>query len=417
MANRRVVITGMGAVTPLGNTVEETWQGIKDCKSGIGPITLFDASVNKVHYAAEVKNFDPALYMDSKDARKMARFTQFGVAAAKMALDDSGLMGNEAVLDETGIILGVGIGGLEETEADVISMAKMGGVKTNPMAIPKLIPNEVGGNIAIQYGLHGPVESVATACSSGTDALGIAFDMVRSGRLDCCLTGGAESTICQFGVVGFEVLHALSTGFDDDPTKASRPFDKKRNGFVMGEGSAILVFEEYEHAKARGAKIYAEMVGGGLSADAYHMTAPHPEGHGAVLVMKNAIEDAGMSIEDIDYINVHGTSTPLGDIAELKAIKQLFGEHAYKMNISSTKSMTGHLLGAAGAVEAMLSVLAVKNDIIPPTINFHEGDEDPEIDYNLNLTFNTAQKRVVRAALSNTFGFGGHNACVLFKKI
>ncbi len=309
MEKRRVVITGMGAITPLGNSVDETWAGIKAGKSGIGPITLFDASVNKVHYAAEVKNFDPAQYMDSKDARKMARFTQLGVAAAKMALEDSGLMGNEAVLDETGIILGVGIGGLEETEADVLGMSRMGGVKTNPMAIPKLIPNEVGGNIAIQFGCHGPVESIATACSSGTDALGAAFDMVRSGRLDCCLSGGAESTICQFGVVGFEVLHALSTGFDDDPTKASRPFDKDRNGFVMGEGSAILVLEEYEHAKARGAKIYAEIAGYGASCDGYHLTAPNPDGICGSKCMTRALKDAGMDPSEIQYYNAHGTST------------------------------------------------------------------------------------------------------------
>ena len=306
---RRVVITGMGAITPLGNTVEETWAGIKAGKSGIGPITLFDASINKVHYAAEVKGFDPANYMDSKDARKMARFTQFGVAAAKMALEDSGLMGNEAVLDETGIVLGVGIGGLDETEADILGMQKMGGVKTNPMAIPKLIPNEVGGNIAIQFGLHGPVQSIATACSSGTDALGAAFDMVRSGRLDTCLSGGAEATICQFGIVSFEVLHALSTGFDEDPTKASRPFDKDRNGFVMGEGSAILVLEEYEHAKARGAKIYAEIAGYGSSCDGYHLTAPNPDGICGSKCMTRALKDAGMDPSEIQYYNAHGTST------------------------------------------------------------------------------------------------------------
>ena len=416
MANRRVVITGMGAVTPLGNTVEETWQGIKDCKSGIGPITLFDASVNKVHYAAEVKNFDPALYMDSKDARKMARFTQFGVAAAKMALDDSGLMGNEAVLDETGIILGVGIGGLEETEADVISMAKMGGVKTNPMAIPKLIPNEVGGNIAIQYGLHGPVESVATACSSGTDALGIAFDMVRSGRLDCCLTGGAESTICQFGVVGFEVLHALSTGFDDDPTKASRPFDKKRNGFVMGEGSAILVFEEYEHAKARGAKIYAEVAGYGASCDGYHLTSPNPDGICGSKCMTRALKDAGMDPSEIQYYNAHGTSTQKNDSAETKMLKIAFGEeNAKNLKISSTKSMHGHCLGATGAIEAMVCVKAIQDSYIPCTKNLDEVDVEGGCD--LNYVPNVGLNQPVEAAMSATFGFGGHNGAIIVKKV
>ena len=416
MANRRVVITGMGAVTPLGNTVEETWQGIKDCKSGIGPITLFDASVNKVHYAAEVKNFDPALYMDSKDARKMARFTQFGVAAAKMALDDSGLMGNEAVLDETGIILGVGIGGLEETEADVISMAKMGGVKTNPMAIPKLIPNEVGGNIAIQYGLHGPVESVATACSSGTDALGIAFDMVRSGRLDCCLTGGAESTICQFGVVGFEVLHALSTGFDDDPTKASRPFDKKRNGFVMGEGSAILVFEEYEHAKARGAKIYAEVAGYGASCDGYHLTSPNPDGICGSKCMTRALKDAGMDPSEIQYYNAHGTSTKINDPSETNMIKIAFGEeNAKKLKISSTKSMHGHCLGATGAIEAMVCVKAIQDSYVPCTKNLDEVDVEGGCD--LDYVPNKGIDMNVDAAMSATFGFGGHNGAIIIKKV
>ncbi len=416
MANRRVVITGMGAVTPLGNTVEETWQGIKDCKSGIGPITLFDASVNKVHYAAEVKNFDPALYMDSKDARKMARFTQFGVAAAKMALDDSGLMGKEDILDEIGIILGVGIGGLEETEADVLSMAKMGGVKTNPMAIPKLIPNEVGGNIAIQYGLHGPVESVATACSSGTDALGLAFDMVRSGRLDCCLTGGAESTICQFGVVGFEVLHALSQGFDDDPTKASRPFDKKRNGFVMGEGSAILVFEEYEHAKARGAKIYAEVAGYGASCDGYHLTSPNPDGICGSKCMTRALKDAGMDPSEIQYYNAHGTSTKINDPSETNMIKLAFGEeNAKKLKISSTKSMHGHCLGATGAIEAMICVKAIQDSYVPCTKNLDEVDVEGgcDLDYVPNKGINMN----IDAAMSATFGFGGHNGAIIIKKV
>ncbi len=416
MANRRVVITGMGAVTPLGNTVEETWAGIKACKSGIGPITLFDASVNKVHYAAEVKNFDPALYMDSKDARKMARFTQFGVAAAKMALDDSGLMGKADILEETGIILGVGIGGLEETEADVIGMHKMGGVKTNPMAIPKLIPNEVGGNIAIQFGLHGPVESIATACSSGTDALGAAFDMVRSGRLDCCLSGGAESTICQFGVVGFEVLHALSQGFDDDPTKASRPFDKNRNGFVMGEGSAILVLEEYEHAKARGAKIYAEIAGYGASCDGYHLTSPNPDGICGSKCMTRALKDAGMDPSEIQYYNAHGTSTKINDPSETNMIKLAFGEeNARKLKISSTKSMHGHCLGATGAIEAMICVKAITDSYVPCTKNLDEVDVEGGCD--LDYVPNKGIEMNVDAAMSATFGFGGHNGAIIVKKV
>jgi len=415
MEKRRVVITGMGAITPLGNSVDETWAGIKAGKSGIGPITLFDASKNKVHYAAEVKNFDPAQYMDSKDARKMARFTQLGVAAAKMALEDSGLMGNEAVLDETGIILGVGIGGLEETEADVLGMSRMGGVKTNPMAIPKLIPNEVGGNIAIQFGVHGPVESIATACSSGTDALGAAFDMVRSGRLDCCLSGGAESTICQFGIVGFEVLHALSTGFDDDPTKASRPFDKDRNGFVMGEGSAILVLEEYEHAKARGAKIYAEIAGYGASCDGYHLTAPNPDGICGSKCMTRALKDAGMDPSEIQYYNAHGTSTMKNDSSETNMIKIAFGEeNARKLKISSTKSMHGHCLGATGAIEAMVCVKAIQDSYVPCTKNLDNVDVEGGCD--LDYVPNKGIEMNIDAAMSATFGFGGHNGAIIIKK-
>ena len=416
MEKRRVVITGMGAVTPLGNTVEETWAGIKAEKSGIGPITLFDASKNKVHYAAEVKNFDPSLYMDSKEARKMARFTQLGVAAAKMALDDSGLTGNAEVLDETGVILGVGIGGLEETEADVLGMARMNFIKTNPMAIPKLIPNEVGGNIAIQFGCHGLVETVATACSSGTDALGIAFDMIRSGRMDCCLSGGAESTICQFGVVGFEVLHALSTGFDEDPTKASRPFDKKRNGFVMGEGSAIMVLEEYEHAKARGAKIYAEVAGYGASCDGYHLTSPNPDGICGSKCMSRALKDAGMDPSEIQYYNAHGTSTKINDPSETNMIKIAFGEeNAKKLKISSTKSMHGHCLGATGAIEAMVCVKAINDSYVPCTKNLEEQDVEGGCD--LDYVPNKGIDMNVDAAMSATFGFGGHNGAIIIKKI
>ena len=413
---RRVVITGLGAITPLGNTVDEFWAGIKAGKSGIGPITLFDASINKVHYAAEVKNFDPSQYMDSKDARKMARFTQFGVAAAKQCLEDSGLMGNEEVLDNTGIILGVGIGGLEVTEASILSMQKMGFVKTNPMAIPELIPNEVGGNIAIKFGLHGPVQSIATACSSGSDALGVAFDMVRSGRLDTCLTGGAESTICQFGVVSFEVLHALSTGFDDDPTKASRPFDKNRNGFVMGEGAGMLMFEEYEHAKARGAKIYAEVAGYGASCDGFHLTAPNPDGVCGSKCMTRALKDAGMKPEEIQYYNAHGTSTHKNDSSETNMIKMAFGEEqAKKLKISSTKSMHGHCLGATGAIEGIVCVKAITDSFYPCTKNLDEQDIEGGCD--LDYVPNKGIEGNIDAAMSCTFGFGGHNGCVIFKKV
>ena len=386
--------------------------------SGAAPITHFDATKFKTQFACEVKGFRAEDYIDPKEARKMDLFCQYSVAAAKQALDDSGMDLSKEDLDRIGVIYGVGIGGIHTFEDEMMyfDQVKERGPKFSPFFIPKMISDLSVGHISIIFGLRGPNFVTTSACASSTNALIDAFNYVRLGKANAIIAGGAEAAVSVAGVGGFSSMRAISTR-NDDPQGASRPFSKSRDGFVLGEGGAALILEEYEHAVARGAKIYAEMVGGGLSADAYHMTAPHPEGHGAVLVMKNAIEDAGMSIEDIDYINVHGTSTPLGDIAELKAIKQLFGDYAYKLNISSTKSMTGHLLGAAGAVEAMLSVLAVKNDIIPPTINFHEGDEDPEIDYNLNLTLNTAQKRVVRAALSNTFGFGGHNACVLFKKI
>ena len=413
---RRVVITGMGAITPLGNSVDEFWSGIKAGKSGIGPITQFDASINKVHYAAEVKNFNPGDYMDPKDARKMARFTQFGVAAAKQCIEDAGLMGNSEVLDETGIILGVGIGGLEVTESSVLSMQKMGFVKTNPMVIPELIPNEVGGNIAINFGLHGPVQSIATACSSGSDAMGVAFDMVRSGRLDTCLTGGSEATICQFGVVSFEVLHALSTGFDDDPTKASRPFDKNRNGFVMGEGSGMLMFEEYEHAKARGAKIYAEVAGYGASCDGFHLTAPNPDGIFGSKCMTRALKDANMDPSEIQYYNAHGTSTHKNDSAETQMIKIAFGEeNARKLKISSTKSMHGHCLGATGAIESIVCVKAITDSYYPMTKNLDEQDIEGGCD--LDYCANKGIEGNIDAAMSCTFGFGGHNGCLIFKKI
>ena len=416
MEKRRVVITGMGAVTPIGNTVEETWESIKAGKSGIDTITHFDASINKVHYAAEVKNFDPALYMDAKDARKMARFSQYAVAASKMALEDANLLGNAEVLEDTGCILGVGIGGFEVTEANCISYYKSGCVKTAPMTIPELIPNEAGGNICMQFGLHGPCQAVSTACSSGTDALGVAFDMVRSGRIDCCLSGGAESTINGYAIVSFEVLHALSNSFADDPKKASRPFDKKREGFVMGEGSAILVLEEYEHAKARGAKIYAEVMGYGSSCDGYHLTSPNPDGIEGAKCMKYALKDAGMDPSEIQYYNAHGTSTKINDPSETNMIKNAFGlENAKNLHISSTKSMHGHCLGATGAIEAMICVKAINDSYVPATINLDEQDIEGGCD--LNYTPNKGIEANIDAAMSATFGFGGHNGAIIVKKV
>lgn len=405
----------MGAVTPLGNTVEETWTGVRSGKSGIGPITHFDASKNKVRYAAEVKNFDASLYMDVKESRKMARFTQYAVAAAKMALDDSALMGRQDILDETGCVLGVGIGGFEVTEANCISYYKSGCVKTAPMTIPELIPNEAGGNICIQFGLHGPCQAVSTACSSGTDALGVAFDMVRSGRLDVCLSGGAESTINGYAVVAFEVLHALSSGFADDPTKASRPFDKRREGFVMGEGSAVLVLEEYGHAKARGAKIYAEIAGYGASCDGYHLTSPNPDGVVGSKCMTRALKDAGMKPEEIQYYNAHGTSTRINDPSETRMVKMAFGEEqARRLKISSTKSMHGHCLGATGAIEAMICVKAINDGFFPPTINL--DDQDIEGGCDLDYVPNKGVEGTIDAAMSATFGFGGHNGAIIIKK-
>jgi len=416
MEKRRVVITGMGAITPLGNSVDEFWAGIKAGKSGIAPITHFDATKNKVHYAAEVKNFTAGDYMDPKIARNMARFSQFAVAAAGQALKDAGLEGNAEVLDETGCILGVGIGGFEVTEEGARGYFKSECTKTAPMTIPKLIPNEAGGNIAITYGLHGPVEAVATACSSGTDALGVAFDMVRSGRLDVCMTGGAESTITGYAIVSFEVLHALSTGFDDDPTKASRPFDKKRNGFVMGEGAGILIFEEYEHAKARGAKIYAEVAGYGASCDGYHLTSPNPDGICGSKCMSRALKDAGMDPSEIQYYNAHGTSTHINDPSETNMIKIAFGEdNARKLKISSTKSMHGHCLGATGAIEAMVCVKAITDSFVPCTKNLEEQDVEGGCD--LDYVPNKGIEMNVDAAMSATFGFGGHNGAIIIKKI
>lgn len=411
-------MTGLGAVSPIGNTAEETWQNMLAGVSGAAPITHFNAEKFKTQFACEVKDFDITKYVDRKEARKMDPYCQFALAAAQMAVEDSGMDMDTLDKNRVGVVMGVGIGGMKTYEEEVSTYAKTGdtlGPKFNPFFVPKMIADICAGHISIKYGFHGPNYITSSACASSTNALADAFNLIRLGKANVMVSGGAEAAITSAGVGGFVSMHALSTR-NDSPKTASRPFSASRDGFVMAEGSACLILEELEHAKARGAKIYAEMVGAGMSADAHHITASHPEGLGAILVMQNALEDAGMKPEDIDYINVHGTSTPVGDISEVKAIKSLFGEHAYKLNISSTKSMTGHLLGAAGAIEAMASVMAVKEDIVPPTINHEEGDEDPEIDYNLNFTFGKAQKREIRAALSNTFGFGGHNACVIFKK-
>lgn len=404
-------------MTPVGNTPEETWNNMVNGVSGAAPITLFDASKFKTHFACEVKGLNVNDYIDRKEARKMDRYTQLAFISAIQAVNDSGMDLDATDKDRVGVIFGVGIGGIKtfEDEVGYYGAHKEDGPKFNPFFIPKMIADIAAGQISIHFGFHGPNYATTSACASSTNALADAFNQLRLGKADVILAGGAEAAICACGVGGFNAMHALSTR-NDDPEHASRPFSASRDGFIMGEGAGCLILEELEHAKARGAKIYAEMVGEGESADAYHITASHPEGLGAKLVMERALQDACLKPEDIDYINVHGTSTPVGDVSEAKAIKQVFGDAAYKLNISSTKSMTGHLLGAAGAVEAMASVLAVQNDIVPPTINHEEGDNDPEIDYNLNFTFNKAQKREVRAAMSNTFGFGGHNACVIFKK-
>ena len=407
----------MGAVTPLGNTPEETWEAMVAGKSGAAPITLFNPEKFKTQFACEVKNLDVNAYIDRKEARKMDRYTQLAIIAAKQAVEDSGMDLEAEDKDRIGVVYGVGIGGIKTFEEEVgyYGAHREDGPKFNPFFIPKMIADIAAGQISIMYGFHGPNYITASACASSSNALADAFNLIRLGKANAIVAGGAEAAICETGVGGFNAMKALSTR-NDEPEKASRPFSASRDGFIMGEGAGCLILEELEHAKARGAKIYAEMVGAGMSADAHHITASHPEGLGAKLVMKNALEDAGMKHEDIDYINVHGTSTHVGDISEAKAIKDVFGDAAYKLNISSTKSMTGHLLGAAGAVEAMATILAVKNDIVPPTINHEDDDKDEEIDYNLNFTFTKAQKREVRAGLSNTFGFGGHNACVVFKK-
>ncbi|MBR0117392.1 MAG: beta-ketoacyl-ACP synthase II [Prevotella sp.] len=417
MELKRVVVTGLGAVTPIGNTPEETWKNALAGKSGAADITNFDTTLFKTHFACEVKDLNVTDFIDGREARKMDRYAQFAMVSAIQAVADSGMDLEQIDKDRIGVIFGVGIGGINtfESEVKLYGAHEASGPKFSPFFIPKMIADIAAGMISIRFGFHGPNYTTTSACASSSNALADAFNLIRLGKANAILAGGAEAAICACGVGGFNAMKALSTR-NDDPTTASRPFSKSRDGFVMAEGAGCIILEELEHAKARGAKIYAEMVGEGMSADAYHITASHPEGLGAKLVMQSALEDAGLKPEDIDYINVHGTSTHVGDISEAKAIKEVFGDAAFKLNISSTKSMTGHLLGAAGAVEAMITLLAVKNDIVPPTINHDEADKDEEIDYNLNFTFNKAQQRPVRAAISNTFGFGGHNACVVFKK-
>ena len=417
MELKRVVVTGLGAITPLGNDVETTWENAIAGKSGAGPITHFDASLFKTRFACEVKDFNPADLFDRKEARKYDRYSQLAVHAAKEAMADSKLDLEKENKDRIGVIFSAGIGGIRTFEEEVggyyLAMDK--GPRFNPFFIPKMIADIAAGHISMIYGLRGPNYATVSACASSTNAIVDAFNLIRLGKANVIVSGGAEATISPSAVGGFNAMMALSTR-NDAPETASRPFSASRDGFVIGEGASVLVLEELEHAVARGATIYAEVVGGGMSADAHHITASHPEGLGAKLVMNNALEDAEMQPGEIDYINVHGTSTPVGDISEVKAILDVFGDHSYKLNISSTKSMTGHLLGGAGAVEALFSILAIRDQIVPPTINHEEGDEDAEIDYNLNFTFNKAQKRKIRAALSNTFGFGGHNASVILKQ-
>ncbi|MEG0948864.1 MAG: beta-ketoacyl-ACP synthase II [Bacteroidales bacterium] len=415
MELKRVVVTGLGAITPLGHNVADTWDALINGVSGAGPITHFDASKFKTQFACEVKDFDPLQYFEKKEVRKYDRYAQLAIAAAKEAVENSGLDLETIDKNRVGVVFSAGIGGIRTFEQEVGSYNEEVGPKFNPFFIPKMIADIAAGHISMIYGFHGPNYATVSACASSTNGIIDAFNLIRLNKANVIVTGGAEAAISIAGVGGFTSMHALSNR-NDSPTTASRPFSASRDGFVMGEGGVGLILEEMEHALARGAKIYAEVVGGGMSADAYHLTATHPEGLGAMLVMKNALEDAEMTPEQVDYINVHGTSTPVGDISEAKAIKEVFGEHAYKLNISSTKSMTGHLLGAAGALEAMVCVKAVETDTIPPTINHEEGDEDPEIDYNLNFTFNKAQHRTVNVALSNTFGFGGHNASIIVKK-
>jgi 3-oxoacyl-[acyl-carrier-protein] synthase II len=414
MELKRVVVTGLGALTPIGNTIPEFWDNLLNGVSGAAPITGFDTEKFKTKFACELKNFNVEDFLDKKEARKLDPFVQYAMVSTDEAVKDSGAVFSELDTNRIGVIWGSGIGGIKTFLDEMRNFyAGDGTPRINPFFIPKMIIDIVTGHISIKYGLRGPNFATVSACASSTNAMIDAYNYIRLNMADMVITGGSEAIINEAGIGGFNAMHALSTR-NDDPSTASRPFDKDRDGFVAGEGAGTIILEELEHAKARGAKIYAELVGGGMSADANHITAPHPQGLGARMVMTNALKDAGMSTADIDYINVHGTSTPLGDISETKAIVDLFGEDAYNLNISSTKSMTGHLLGAAGAVEAIASILAVQNDIVPPTIN-HFTD-DPDFDPKLNFTFNTSQKRLVRAALSNTFGFGGHNASVIFKK-
>jgi len=417
MEIKRVVVTGLGAVTPLGNDVETTWKNAIAGKSGAGPITQFDASLFKTQFACEVKGFDPSELFERKEIRKYDRYSQLAIKAAKEAVENSGLDFEKEDTNRIGVIFSAGIGGIKTFEEEVggYYLAKDKGPRFSPFFIPKMIADIAAGHISMIYGLRGPNYATVSACASSTHAIADAFNLIRLGKANAIVSGGAEATISPSAVGGFNSMHALSTR-NDSPETASRPFSASRDGFVIGEGAGCIILEEMEHAVARGATIYAEVVGEGMSADAYHITASHPDGLGAKLVMHNALDDAQMRPEDIDYINVHGTSTPVGDISEAKAIIDVFGEHSYKLNISSTKSMTGHLLGAAGAVEAVLTLLAMRDSVVPPTINHAEGDDDPEIDYNLNFTFNKAQEREIRAALSNTFGFGGHNASVIFKQ-
>jgi len=411
---KRVVVTGLGALTPLGKTVAEYWQGLSDGVNGCDFIKQFDAAKFKTRFACEVKDFDPTHYLDRKEARKIDRFTQFALIASDEAVKDAGISRENVDVDRVGVIFASGIGGLITFQEEVVNFASGDGTpRFNPFFIPKMILDIAAGQISIRHGFRGPNYAVVSACASSTNAIIDAFDNIRLGRADVIIAGGSEAVISAAGVGGFNAMKALSER-NDDPTTASRPFDKDRDGFVVGEGAGVIILESLDHALARGAKIYCEIAGGGASADAHHITAPHPDGLGAQNVMRTALKDAGMKPEEIDYINVHGTSTPLGDIAETKAILNVFGEHAYKLNISSTKSMTGHSLGAAGAIEALACILAVTRDIVPPTIN-HFTD-DPELDSKLNFTFNKAQHRTVNAALSNTFGFGGHNASMIVKK-
>lgn len=414
MQLKRIVVTGMGALTPLGNTVSEFWDNLRNGVSGADFITQFDASKFKTRFACEIKDFEPTNFLDRKEARKMDRFTQVAIVASDQAVQDAGISAENVNPDRVGVVFASGIGGLITFQEEVTNFAKGDGTpRFNPFFIPKMILDIAAGHISMRHGFRGPNFSVVSACASATNAMMEAFNLIRLGKADIIITGGAETVISEAGIGGFNAMKALSER-NDDPKTASRPYDKDRDGFVMGEGAGVLVFEELEHALARGAKIYCEIGGAGATADAHHLTAPHPEGLGAKNVMLQALEDAGMQPTDIDYINTHGTSTPLGDVAEVKAIQAVFGEHAYELNISSTKSMTGHCLGAAGVIEAIACIQSVQHNVVPPTIN-HFTD-DPELDPRLNFTFHTAQERVVNAALSNTFGFGGHNACMIFKK-